>query len=144
MYSIVRLLPESIPWLAANGKVEKAEAILHRAAKCNKVEFPEETILKREENENNVEDKVELNGQTQGQGDGVTDGLVDKQGECHHEVNTVKEPTLKSSLLSFLTNVKGKKVKVKTLVPEADKVTCLDIGKSRKMVLYASIMCSLW
>ncbi|XP_074650113.1 organic cation transporter protein-like [Tubulanus polymorphus] len=35
------LCPESVPWLLANGKVEKAEKIVKQAAKLNRVELPE-------------------------------------------------------------------------------------------------------
>ena len=44
---IFRLLPESIPWLAANGKIDQAERILKRAARFSSVTFPEK-ILRRE------------------------------------------------------------------------------------------------
>ena len=36
-----RLLTESVPWLVANKKYKKAEAILSKAAKINKVAYPE-------------------------------------------------------------------------------------------------------
>ena len=42
--SYCRLLPESIPWLAANNQVDKAEKILRQAAAMNKVEFPDEIL----------------------------------------------------------------------------------------------------
>ncbi|XP_064619911.1 organic cation transporter protein-like isoform X2 [Lineus longissimus] len=35
------LCPESIPWLVANNKIRKAEKIIHKAAKINKVSLPE-------------------------------------------------------------------------------------------------------
>lgn len=39
-----RLLPESIPWLAANDRVKDAEAILKRAAKVNGVAMPDNVL----------------------------------------------------------------------------------------------------
>ena len=35
-----RILPESIPWLMANGKKDEAEKVLRSAAKFNKIELP--------------------------------------------------------------------------------------------------------
>ena len=41
-----RLMPESIPWLAANGREGDAEKILRQAGRATGIHFPE-IILKR-------------------------------------------------------------------------------------------------
>ena len=33
-------MPESIPWLVANGRTEEAENIMKKAAKFNKIKIP--------------------------------------------------------------------------------------------------------
>ena len=45
-----RLMPESIPWLAANGREEDAEKILRSAGRASGIHFPE-IILHREEDD---------------------------------------------------------------------------------------------
>ena len=54
---IFRLVPESVPWLAANDHVDKAEEILRKAAKFNKVTFPEH-ILKRDGEEEEMKEET--------------------------------------------------------------------------------------
>jgi hypothetical protein len=44
---MTRLLPESVPWLAANGKIDEAEAILRRAATAGGIMLPGGHLLKR-------------------------------------------------------------------------------------------------
>ena len=44
-----RLLPESIPWLVAMGRVAEAKTILNKAAAFNKVKLPEQFQLTEEE-----------------------------------------------------------------------------------------------
>jgi len=36
-----RIIPESVPWLIANNRLEEAKQILHKAARWNKVELPQ-------------------------------------------------------------------------------------------------------
>ena len=45
-----RFLPESIPWLAANGKEADAEKILRQAGRATGIHFPE-VILKRQDDD---------------------------------------------------------------------------------------------
>lgn len=42
-----RFLPESIPWLAANGREDEADVIIRRAAKADGIHFDEGPILSR-------------------------------------------------------------------------------------------------
>ena len=46
--NIFRLLPESIPWLAANDRVKEAEEILKRAAKFNGKSMPDNVLSGQE------------------------------------------------------------------------------------------------
>jgi len=51
------LLPESVPWLAANNKLEDAEEIIKRAAKFNGIDMPENILLTEEEARQAAADK---------------------------------------------------------------------------------------
>jgi len=43
-----RLLPESVPWLAANNKIEEADRILQKASKSHQVRLPIALIRRRQ------------------------------------------------------------------------------------------------
>lgn len=44
MLNLYRLIPESLVWLIAKGRVEEAENILQRAAKCNGKSLPRHVL----------------------------------------------------------------------------------------------------
>lgn len=53
------ILPESIRWLLANGKVTEAVRVIKQAAKANKIAIPEDTLDKML-SKDQVTDKVEV------------------------------------------------------------------------------------
>ena len=110
-----RLLPESIPWLAANKKVDKAEQLLLKAAKINKVNLPEHPLSPQDE------EKIPLNDVTMNKKpvteDSDEDLRVSKSKCCGISQNAGKD---------------------------WENYTCLDIGRSRIMLEYCVIMCFLW
>lgn len=63
-------MPESVPWLYANGRVEEAEKIVRKAARFNKIEMPQvifkmKNIVENEtEKDENQEGSDNLNGRS--------------------------------------------------------------------------------
>ena len=49
MFSTLRVIPESIPWLVAKNRFKEAKEILKKAAKFNGIELPKEFQLSEEE-----------------------------------------------------------------------------------------------
>ena len=78
-FIVCRLLPESVPWLAANGREEEAELILRKAARINKVTLPEH-ILKRESEDDH---------QVAADNDNQSAAHDDAKGDKHTLVNSV-------------------------------------------------------
>lgn len=155
-----RLLPESIPWLAANHKIDEAEEILRKAARINKVSLPEPIL-------NRPEDDDEDQALTDNKENNLADGYEtfndkdkapygDSQHNDVHENSTrdtvVKVTPKKQQIITRLRNLVNsdssqkeadcKKKKKKHV--DNENYTCIDILKSRTMMLYTSIMCSLW
>jgi uncharacterized protein (DUF934 family) len=116
MYIISRVIPESIIWLHANGKGYQAADLLRKATKWDGKPHALDDII----------------------GDG-TQRLMSITGDAdasNHVANQKKQHVLKR-LWGFL---KGNE----ETEDDGPKYTLLDIFRSRKMLLYSSIMCSLW
>ena len=141
MYNVLgRLIPESIPWLAANGKVKEAEEILKKAARMNKVVLPDHILVEHEANtllakshsrevqqEHGEQSKEDMNNTSNHLSAG--DGLL--KGIHQNSKNDV------SKLDVFEDGTHAKDV-------EAYQYTCMDIFRSKTMFLYAFVMCFLW
>ena len=141
--------------------MDEAEQILRRAARCSKVYLPE-PILKHSRG---IEEVRPLTG-TQNK---MTDGYDTFQGggpqqKLHDDVlpedqvnglqenpstekvtmvNVKATPQQQNDAFSQLQRMAGFKNQKKPLSYK-DNYTCIDIIKSKKLLLYTFIMCSLW
>lgn len=109
------ILPESLPWLVANNRVDEAEEILQNAAKWNKVDMPERILP--------VPVKIQDDTQTN----------IGNHEEA--KVNGKK---------GLLEKIGFKKKKKEQTVSDVAHYTLLDVLKNAKLRLYAIIMCLLW
>ncbi|XP_064619908.1 solute carrier family 22 member 3-like isoform X2 [Lineus longissimus] len=110
------LLPESIPWLVANNRIEEAEEILRDAAKMNKLEVPDHPLaklilplLKREDSDMGTDSVVLYEKNQEAEGSEVAikqSGNMKKRGGF---MNTLKEAMRRrrSSQIPESTHEKG-------------------------------------
>eukprot|EP00918_Siedleckia_nematoides_P062039 GHVU01135349.1.p1 GENE.GHVU01135349.1~~GHVU01135349.1.p1 ORF type:complete len:454 (+),score=29.38 GHVU01135349.1:32-1393(+) len=114
-------LPESIPWLVANGRIEEAEKIIKRAAKFNKVNLPD-NILRGPEQD------YMLNANEKG---------------VNSQENNTKE---KKAPMERLRGVfkRDKKPEGGEGQHSVIQYSIMDVFRSPRLRLYALIMCLLW
>jgi len=111
------ILPESIPWLAANNRIEDAEEIIHQAAKFNNLHIPNHVLVTPEQ-------------------------AAAIQDEKLHKKQSGNNPGKIGAMIQRLKPKKQDDSK-----PDAEQVaryTLLDVVKHPKLRMYAIIMCMLW
>jgi OCT family organic cation transporter-like MFS transporter 4/5 len=120
-------LPESVPWLCANNRIEEAETIIRNAAKMNGVTMPER-ILKPTGAPDKLDDEAKSSGQD---GDAADkDGTDGKNGGKF----LVKFSKFKKFKLN--TEKGGKEA--------GARYTLLDVFRNRRLTIYCICMSFLW
>lgn len=109
-----KLMPESVPWLIANHKLEKAESIVRRVFKTYHARLPASLTVRRQTVHTLKVADIQA----------VAERAT-LRGRIRHSISQAIEPSA---------------------VPADIRthVTVCDLLRSRKMVLYTAVMCSLW
>ena len=127
---IYRVLPESIPWLCVNERVDQAEKILLKAAKINKVVIPEHVLG------NDHGEQVTLQETSDKKVAPPADGQAVKSEQA--------EKKDKEGFLQRLCNRFRSKKSDNGSTPTNKHYTLLDVLKNRKLRIWALIMSLLW
>ena len=109
-----RFLPETIPWLVANGKLREADRVIKQIAKFNKVQMPDHVF---------------------------TESDPDLDKPATNDIQPTENGKKQSFLNQLRSKMKKEESADEE---HAVKYTLMDVLRHRKLCLYAFLMCGLW
>lgn len=144
MTSSTRFLPESVPWLCANNRVEEAEKIIRHAANMNGISMPDRilSIKPPEEDDNDVTTPAGATAEGVAVSKNSKDG--DGSGVKQQQQQSAKDRFV-SGIRSRMSNMRHlKKSGNKEEEEHAARYTLLDVFRNRRLTIYAISMAILW